>query len=154
VRTLTLALVAAGCATAPAAPHPDELAFAKAYLDRGTVAVHDDGKDGASPASSLPKMPGPAEEIRGLLEVDPEPLRAVAADEDALTELLAKPVSRAELEALAWLRSPAVRAARARLEAARTESLFIVPCVYCLVKAVKWRLGWHDPHFEKESNHA
>ncbi|MHC4955117.1 MAG: efflux RND transporter permease subunit [Planctomycetota bacterium] len=28
-------------------------------------------------------------------------------------------------------------------------SLFIVPCVYCLVKEVKWRMGWHDSDFER-----
>jgi Cu(I)/Ag(I) efflux system membrane protein CusA/SilA len=30
-------------------------------------------------------------------------------------------------------------------------SLFIVPCVYCLVKEFKWRRGWNDPHFAKEN---
>ncbi|MEE8105518.1 MAG: efflux RND transporter permease subunit [Planctomycetota bacterium] len=33
-------------------------------------------------------------------------------------------------------------------------SLFIVPCVYCLVKEVKWRMGLKDPHFEKESDNV
>ncbi|MHC4407518.1 MAG: efflux RND transporter permease subunit, partial [Planctomycetota bacterium] len=28
-------------------------------------------------------------------------------------------------------------------------SLFIVPCVYCMVKEAKWRMGWSDPHFER-----
>ncbi|MHC4847015.1 MAG: efflux RND transporter permease subunit [Planctomycetota bacterium] len=28
-------------------------------------------------------------------------------------------------------------------------SLFIVPCVYCMVKEAKWRMGWNDPHFER-----
>ena len=32
-------------------------------------------------------------------------------------------------------------------------SLFIVPCVYCLVKEVKWRMGWSDPHFERSQSH-
>ncbi len=32
-------------------------------------------------------------------------------------------------------------------------SLFIVPCVYCLVKEVKWRLGMNDPHFERTIDH-
>jgi Cu(I)/Ag(I) efflux system membrane protein CusA/SilA len=33
-------------------------------------------------------------------------------------------------------------------------SLFIVPCVYCLVKEVKWRLGLKDPTFEREPDHG
>ena len=28
-------------------------------------------------------------------------------------------------------------------------SLFIVPCVYSLVKEVKWRRGMADPHFAR-----
>ena len=28
-------------------------------------------------------------------------------------------------------------------------SLFIVPCVYSMVKEFKWRRGLKDPHFER-----
>jgi len=31
-------------------------------------------------------------------------------------------------------------------------SLFIVPCVYCLVKEWKWRRGINDPHFDRNTN--
>ncbi|MDH3590923.1 MAG: efflux RND transporter permease subunit, partial [Planctomycetota bacterium] len=33
-------------------------------------------------------------------------------------------------------------------------SLFIVPCVYCLVKEWKWRRGWNDPHFIRDPQEA
>jgi outer membrane protein TolC len=74
-----------------------------------------------SPAPvTVPPAPAWSEEdeIRGLLRADPgrrEELRR--ADPD---RLLQRPLPLADLEALAWLRSPAVHAARARLESVRT----------------------------------
>jgi len=47
-------------------------------------------------------------------------LREAAADEESLAALVGAPLSRPDLEALAYLRSPAVHAARERLAGART----------------------------------
>ncbi len=33
-------------------------------------------------------------------------------------------------------------------------ALFIVPCVYSWVKETRWRLGWSDPHFDRDAASA
>jgi len=127
--TMMFALIAAGCATAQTVPEPEAVPFAAAYLEREAVAVpgtiHDGGTvdGGTQEHLALPPKPSSENETRGLLQTDSnrmEELRRLAADEDALTAFFSQPVSRADLEALAYLRSPAIRAARERLTAART----------------------------------
>ncbi|MHC4933847.1 MAG: TolC family protein, partial [Planctomycetota bacterium] len=62
-----------------------------------------------------------ADEIEGLIPAARlRALRMVARDEAALAKLLETPLGLQDLTALAWLRSPEVKAARERLEAART----------------------------------
>ncbi len=121
--TLIFVLIAAGCASAPTAPPPERVAFAAAYLDREAAAAP--GKNDREKLTPivLPKKESAADETRGLLETDPnrvQELQRLAGDEDALATFLREPVSRADLETLAWLRSQKVRAARERLAAART----------------------------------
>ena len=115
-----------GCAGGAPPPEPKELPFAAAYLAPATsvpTSVTEDPVDTNQDAPVAPPRRTQAEETRGLLSVQPErleELRTIAASEQELTELLQQPASREDLEALAWLRSPGVRAARARVEAART----------------------------------
>ncbi|MHC4408047.1 MAG: TolC family protein [Planctomycetota bacterium] len=109
-----------GCASPPETAKPEELPFASAYLVREASPVP------AEPAvepPAVPALPYPASETGGLLEVAPQrltALRGIADDGSALGALLRTPIPRTDLEGLAYLRSPAVRAARERLEAART----------------------------------
>ena len=117
-RLAILVFVGAGCATPPATPQPDELPFATAYLDRGATAVP--AEAAVDRPHPLPPKPRAADEMRGILAVRAE-LQDVAAEDDALADFLRKPASRTDLEGLAFLRSPAIRAARERYEAARTD---------------------------------
>jgi outer membrane protein TolC len=114
-------LLILGCAAPPEATKPDELPFASAYLVRNPGPAPKTFPPDEEPA--VPEQPDPTSEYRGLLEVTPQrldALRTIAGDESALGALLATPVSRTDLEGLAYLRSPEVRAARDRLAAART----------------------------------
>ncbi len=129
-------MFALGCASsAPptSAPRkPAETAFAAGYLDRPTAAPTprpDTSKGpGKTPARAPMKQtakqtPKETAETRGLLRVAPTrlvELRRIAGDDALVTAALNKPFSVEDLEALAWLRSPDVAAARARVEAART----------------------------------
>ncbi len=118
-------LLGTGCAAGAPPPEPEELPFAAAYLAPATsvpASVPEDRVDTNQDAPVAPRRTQ-ADETRGLLSVEParlEELRTIAAGEQKLTELLQQPASREDLEALAWLRSPGVGAARARVEAART----------------------------------
>ncbi|MHC4957720.1 MAG: TolC family protein [Planctomycetota bacterium] len=120
---LGLLAIAAACASAPTAPQPEELPFAVAYLDRATAAVAAENDSAPDRAPVMRPRPTPADETRGLLETRPDridELRKLASEDAALTALLGTPVSRTDLETLAWLRSPAVHGARDGYEAART----------------------------------
>ncbi|MCZ6573775.1 MAG: TolC family protein [Planctomycetota bacterium] len=115
------------CAGGAPPPKPEQLPFAAAYLEpstsKPTRATEDRADDTKQEVPTAPPLKTRTDEIRGLVTLQPariEELRRVASSEQALTELLLRPVSREDLEALAWLRSPVVQAARARVEAART----------------------------------
>jgi len=129
-----LVLLAAGCAAAP--PAPRALEFSRLYLERAEAAdrappvpAPEGAETGDAPVpvepatgAALPRPHDPADEIRGLLAPSPvrlDELRRRAADDSALTALLAAPVTEEDLAVLAWLRAPAVAAARERVEAAR-----------------------------------
>ncbi|MDH3590517.1 MAG: TolC family protein [Planctomycetota bacterium] len=112
-----------GCASPDAPPAAEELRFAAAYLNRTPVAGDATEPVPAAPARVAVRTTTEAEEIAGLVSVTAdrlEALRAIAANEARLQTWLSKPVAREELETVAWLRAPSVRAARARVEAART----------------------------------
>jgi outer membrane protein TolC len=115
---MLLALLVVGCASSP--PPPAEVPFAKALLVRAAAAA----PAPSSVAPPLPEPPAADEPTPPTRHVIPEALldarRPVAEDEEALTRLLGEPVARDDLSALAVLRSPEVRAARARADAART----------------------------------
>lgn len=108
-----------GCSSPPETKKPEELPFASAYLVRTPAPT----RSLPEPELAITEQPSPSIEFRGLLEVTPQrldALRAIAGDDAALDALLATPIPRTDLEALAYLRAPEVRAARERLEAART----------------------------------
>ena len=134
----------AGCA-APDVTEPRDLEFAQRLVSRaqeqaahGLTARATDVSDGtgAARAGATTDAIGPsadakthlpvrsrADEWRGLLTVAPARVQrlAIAADaNDVLDALLVDPLSIGDLAALAVLRSPSVRTARARYEAART----------------------------------
>lgn len=126
-----VAVLAGGCAAATT--EPGELEFSRLYVARAArrstsaAARAEERKEPTYDTEPhevhLPSHRSAEEEIRGLLDPLPgrmEELRAVAADEDRLRAFLAEPVSEDDLALLAWLRSPAVSAARDHLEAART----------------------------------
>jgi outer membrane protein TolC len=113
-------LVVAGCASAPPPPAPDTLPFAAALLERRTTPPPAPAAP-PSAAVAAPPARGAADEIRGLVPAAGlDELRRVAEDDAALGRFLRRPATREQLAALAWLRSPDVRAARARVQAART----------------------------------
>jgi outer membrane protein TolC len=124
MRHLVLGLVlGAGCASAPDVEQPQELPFAAAYLDRGVDRTRVAEERPKIAAREAPPKRTPSDETRDLLESSAarnDELRRAASNEAALGALLRGPLSRTDLETLAWLRAPAVAAARARLEAART----------------------------------
>jgi outer membrane protein TolC len=108
------------CSSPQETAKPEELPFASAYLVRESAPIP--AELPAKPPE-VPALPDPTSEIRGLLEVAPQrltALRGIADDDSALDALLRTPIPRTDLEGLAYLRSPAVRAARERLAAART----------------------------------
>jgi len=118
--SLLVAALAAACATSsPDVPH--ETRFAAELVARAETAEPAPRPESPAPTAAVPVPPrrSEGEVTRGLLVV-PGKLRAVAADEQALAEFLAESISRQDLAALAYLRSPKVLAARARIEAART----------------------------------
>ena len=105
----------AGCAATKAPPPPTELPFSAALLARPEAAPREEPAPETRPAPAVPQRTE-ADETRGLVDASRiEKLRG--ADVDAL---LKQPIERDDLSALAWLRSPAIAAARNRVEAART----------------------------------
>jgi len=125
-RRLVLLLVAAGCAAPAPPPDPESIPFAAHYVEsRSARAVPRDDESPDAAAETIVPIPPKtaADERRGLVLAPParvEELRADSADEGTLAAILTRPLSSADLAALAWLRSPEVEAARAELEAART----------------------------------
>ncbi len=123
MKWLGMFLIVGACGSTPVVPSADESAVAVAYLARFAGGVEDDivGQAGARPA---PERTAPrVDETGGLLSVSATriaELRTVAADERALAAFLRAPISRDDFEALVWLRSPDVAAARADVAAART----------------------------------
>jgi outer membrane protein TolC len=139
-RTIILltAGVLASCA-APAVEDARDLAFAQRLVARAehdaavmaSAAVESATSSHVEAEASVDRLPEIAvlpartrdDEWRGLLAVAPDRLRRLeeaASDDAALGALLAEPLSIDDLAALAVLRSPAVRNARAQYEAART----------------------------------
>jgi len=124
--TLLLTAVAGACAARPATlPEPEDTTFAAAYASRREAGVAPGDSVKRSRAREIASAPvrTAAEELRGLLRIGEgrlEELRAAAVDDGRIDVLLEEPLSAPELEALAWLRSPAVRAARERVRAVRT----------------------------------
>ncbi len=139
---LTAAVLPSACSAPPVAP-PANLEFATrmvARAERGpahTSQPVDDAMSATINASASVPLPGAepvevaaqlpaktrADEWRGLVDVPDArlaELERTVEDENALATLLAAPLPVGDLAALAVLRSPAVRKARARYEAART----------------------------------
>ncbi len=142
-----LLLIAAGLLVACSSPAVDDasdLDFAQRLVARADAAPSTlpvssadggaaipDPRAGTDPAADSAAQtayePLPAwtraDEWRGLIDLAPERTQALetaAAGDDALAELLATPLQIDDFAALAVLRSPAVRTARSRYEAART----------------------------------
>jgi len=117
---LILLLMAACAATVEQPPAPERLAVAQRSDEVPPIALE------SVPEPQVAPLPAPhsrADETRGILELDPSGIARLGgnlAEKGALDRLLEQPPTAASLEALSYLRSPDLRAARDRVEASRT----------------------------------
>jgi outer membrane protein TolC len=118
-RSFLLAALLAGCASARP-PEPGDVPFARVLLARESGAVAPETGDPV-PTPALPPGPEPGPATDGIVPGERiSALRAVAENDGDIASRLREPLEPGDLAALAVLRSPEVRAARARVEAART----------------------------------